>query len=316
MSSHDTDLFAPAVKQVAPPGPADATVDPVSLLTPEQALASVDLEPLPEVIDALKRIPEAARASFERAAARMFKSRFLKDAAERIARPGAAHDPSQSLTMVAHSVKVAVYSAIQSASFAPWHLADAKVVARIAADVDKGVDMDRATKHLDAVKPVHLFVAALEADDRESYLKAAANLVKRHKVRAIVLDAELIEWFPEADFLAAAEQIGIHPQLIGIADQATASRHSIMTQQGRVEVLPAIYVNSLGKQLSLDDQGGVQLEARPEPAPAHAPRKPTAAAHSTTAPVSDMLPVAPGSAIQSRIQALRATQSRRGAARP
>lgn len=317
MSTADTDLFAAPVIpcDMASSGAGEA-VDPVSLLTPEQAFASVDPEPLSETLDALKRIPEAARGSFERAAARLYRDLFLVAAAERIAEQGSINDPARSMNMVAHSVKVTVLSAVTSASCAAWHLADSRLIARICADVDKGTDMDSATCALRAPKPVSLFVAAVELDDRESYLKSVASLVKRHKARDIVLDAELIEWFPEADFLAACEQIGVHPLHIGIADKTSASRHSIMSQEGHLERVPALYVNSEGKQLTLDSHGCVQLLEAPAVVTAPVSHKAPSVTAASAITADNLAPVAPNAGIQSRIQALRASQSRRSAARP
>jgi hypothetical protein len=312
-------LFDEPAAAAPAPAPATPKVDPVQAA--EQLFASANKDLLPETFDALKRMPEEVRAAVEEVAHVIFRAEAMRLLTQRAADDAAKVDPSRSVNVLVHSGKLAALSAVGYLSGAPWHLADGAMLKRIVDDLAGASHLDSATQRLRTVKCVNLFVAAVESDDRESYLKAIKGLVKRHKVNGLVFDAELVEWSPEAEFLAACEEIGLRPVHIGIADRRRASQHSMMRPELSQLRTPALYVDSTGRPLKLSDTGEVLLQPAATQAAATAPAVPAARAAAPApapAPAAVELPagVASSSAVQSRIAKLREQQSSRRVARP
>ena len=272
-------------------------------------------DPLSETLDALKRIPDAIRPQVEEVAKGLFRSEFIRLAAARFSVSERARDPVFSLNLMTHSAKLTVFFAVGYLAASPWHLADAALLKRIGADLHGAQSLDSAQKHFQSVQCMNLFVAALDTDDRDSYLKSVKGLVRRHKVNNLVLDDELIEWLPEAEFLAACNEVGIRPVHVGIADRKVASKHSMVRPETTPRRIPALYVDTQGRQLQLSESGEVKL---PESAKSTLAAAPTPAAARPAARPAPPAPEAeagttPSSAMQSRIQNLRAQQARRSA---
>jgi len=269
-------------------------------------------EPLSDPLDALKRIPDAIRPQVEEVAKVLFRSEFIRLAAGRFSVSERARDPAISLNVLTHSAKLAVFSAVGYLAASPWHLADAALLKRIGSDLQGAQNLDSARTHFQSVQCMNLFVAALESDDRDSYLKFVKGLVRRHKVHNLVLDDELIEWRPEAEFLAACDEVGIRPMYVGIASRKAASRHSMLRPETTPQRIPSLYVDTQGRQLQLSESGEVQRPESAKPIPAaQQPLEPPRAAMSATPQPEAAAGTAPSSAMQSRIQNLRAQQARR-----
>lgn len=272
-------------------------------------------DPLSETMNALNRIPDAIRPQVEDVAKGLFRDEFIRLAVGRFSAPERARDAGFSLSMMTHSAKLAVFSSVGYLAASPWHLADAALLKRIGSDLHGANSFEAAQKHLQSVQCMNLFVAALETDDRDSYLKSVKSLVRRHKVHNVVLDDELIEWLPEAEFLAACTEVGIRPMHVGIADRKLASKHSMLRPETTPQRIPALYVDTQGRQLQLSESGEVKLPEPTKPAPAVPAQAPAARpATRPAAPAPEAAAgVAPSSAMQSRIQNLREQQARRSA---
>lgn len=271
-------------------------------------------DPLSETMDALNRIPDAIRPQVEDVAKALFRNEFITLAAARFSVSEQARDPAFSLHVMTHSAKLAVFSAVGYLAASPWHLADAALLKRIGSDLQGAQNLDAAQKRFQSVQCMNLFVAALETDDRDSYLKSVKGLVLRHKVHNLVFDDELIEWRPEAEFVAACNEVGMRPMHVGIADRRAVTKHSMLRPETTPQRIPALYVDTQGRQLQLSESGEVRLpepdQSTPVAAPAPAARqaaKPIVPAPESTAGT------APSSTMQSRIQNLRAQQARRTA---
>lgn len=259
---------------------------------PQELLALVDSEPLPAQVDALRRIPEKLRDTVTELALRLFKAKLLQLSQAIAGQPGAESDPSRKPTMLAHSAKLHALSCVSHMAAQPWHLADAKVLTALHAQLRKTGDLSIARKHLVTDACLNLFVVALPEDDRMSYLKAAAAARRRHPVHNLVLDGELIEWIPEADFLEACEIVGMPPTFIGIVDKAEAGRHSMLNPASTRST--TLCVDTNGHPWTLRPDGSVAPQHVQEP---EAP-----------APASPVAP--PNSAIQDKLRALRDRQTR------
>lgn len=290
---------------------------------------TVNKEPLAETQDALKRIPEMLLPQVEAVAAKIFRDEFLRLAASRRNDAKSQLDPSNSVNVLAHSAKLAAFSAVGYLSSSPWHLADDALLKRIARDLEGAQDFDAADKHLWSVRCVNLFVAASDSDDRDSYLKAAKALVRRHSVHNLVLDGELAEWLPDVEFQMACRDVGLRPLFVGIADRRDASKHSMLRPETSPAMIPALFVDTKGQQLSLGASGEVllpQSAPRPAAAPvaAPAPQLPAQPARQEAVPASAPAqprlpqggPTPPPTAMRDRIQAMREKQGRRLGARP
>jgi hypothetical protein len=300
----------------------EAAATQLSSFTAEQAemlwSQVTNREPLPDTLDALKRLPEAIRIQAEEVAKGMFHDEFIMLARARASSLERSREAGSSLNVMAHSAKLAVFSAVGHLAASPWHLADSALLRSIGNAMRDAKNFDAALARFRSLQCMNLFVAALETDDRDSYLKSVKSLVRRNKVHNLVLDGELIEWRPEAEFLAACTEIGIRPMYVGIADRKAASSHSMLRPELTPQRIPALYVDTQGRQLELTDAGEVKL---PEPGPQEPISSPEAApagrasvVRGASAPDTSA-GAAPTSAMQSRIQALRTQQARR-AARP
>lgn len=298
-----------------PPSPG-AQKDSAGAAAAKAWTATPHADHLPETLNALRRIPESLQAATQEVADRLLKEEFLAIAIQRYSCPERAREPSSSPRAMMHSAKLAVLSAVGHFSFSPWHLADGALLKRVCADLAGATGFDAAARHLEVPQRINLFVAALECDDRESYLKAVRGLVCRHKVNSLVFDAELVEWLPDVAFLSACTEVGIRPAYIGIADRCAAGRHFMLQPEATQARIPALFVDSRGRILDLSDAGEVirpEDAAQPEasvPEPGCLEPESTG---SLAAPPQPAPAVAPTSAIQARIQAIRAGQSRKSA---
>jgi len=297
----DTDLFgSPATPSPAPkeaPSKSDAA---------DIAFAGASKEQLPGTLNALKRIPEvvskAVEATIPDAYQAAFKRLFEAEAARPVARPIVG-----SATMIAHSAKLEVFSTVEYVAGAPWHLADAALLQTIAREVKAKNDPMAAHRQLAALPCRNMFVAVRDEDDRESYLKAVAKMVKDHRIRDVVLDGAVIDWFPESEFLAACELVGMAPVHVGISDTEHATRHGMCFSRDGVSSTPVLFVDTLGRLMKPNADGILEAEVRSRPARVAAPvdEEPTAAE------LAPAVGVTPGAAMQSRISNLVSRQSGR-----
>lgn len=285
--------------------------------TPEQAaeaargaLAQVNCEPLADLLDAMKRIPEPLHRGVEEVATHIFKTEALRLLTERFLDPKAETNPGRSVGVLVHSAKLASASAVMYFASSPWQLVDAALLARMLDDLAGSSSFDAAQARFHAVKSINLFVAATDSDDRDSYLKAVKGLVKRHKVNGLVFDAELVEWLPEAEFLSACADVGLRPTCIGIADRKKASKHQMMRPDATPQRVPALFVDSAGNRLELSPEGEVMLAPRAQAAPeAPAAPPPEQPVRQASPPVEPRTTgVTPSSTFQDRIRKLRAKQ--------
>lgn len=314
-----TGANAAPVPAAAPVAASTPATNEAPRLTAEQAaeaarhaLAASNIEPLSDTLDALKRLPESLRAAAEEVSRAIFQTEAIRLLTSRFLDPTSAADPGRRITTVVHSAKLATLSAVSYFASSPWQVADGTLLKRIEDDLAGSKGFDAALRRLDGVRSINLFVAAVDTDDRETYLKAVKGLVKRHKVHGLVFDAELVEWLPEAEFLSACEEVGLRPIHIGIADRARASTHSMMRPELTPRRTPALYVDSHGRQLQLSAEGAVLPHAAPAPeqvAPI-ATQAPAPAAPHVSAPAAPPVATAPSSAIQERLAKIRAQQNK------
>ncbi|MFK4705787.1 hypothetical protein ABIC83_002626 [Roseateles asaccharophilus] len=267
------DLFAsPAPAAVAAVAkPKAKTIDLGKVI--HEAWGRANKEHLPETVSALNRLPEALKAVVQTVADRIYQNAFVAVYERAHAAPGGLAALGDSPSVMNSSAKLAAMSAVSYLSMEPWHVSDAADHRRIAAALKDAESLQVASDLLSEVKGVNVFVAATESDDRDSYLKAAKGLMQRQSIRHMVLDAELIEWRPQSDFLEACDAIGIPPGFVGIMDRAHAHEHSYMST-GPVTGVPTIYIDTKGRLLQPSDGGlqPVERDRTPTPSsPAAAP---------------------------------------------
>lgn len=272
-------------------------------------LTGVDREPLPETSVALKLLPDAVRVAAERAASAMFLEGVGK-LVKRMGNSGTALERRPSV--IAHSAKLEVFSAVSGLAWLPWHLADSRLVDTVAAEIENSGELGIALAHFEKLRAVNLFVAAMPADTRESYLRSVAALIRGRKVHSVVLDAELIEWWPSTSFAAACTEIGLRPMFVGIAERSAAGTHSFLSDR---RFGSPVVIDSSGKQLGIDQAGAVSSgESTPTARTAAVQRTVPRSAGDPLPSSSSTVPTDP---VSSRIDALKNRQAKyRNAGRP
>ncbi|MEJ6002698.1 hypothetical protein [Paucibacter soli] len=226
----------------------------------QDAMKVADRDPLSDTVDAIRRIPEELRPQVERIAEQLYKDAFVYLYERAYAIDGGLKTYGTTPNSLNHSAKLAAMSAVGGFALEPWHMVDAAALSKIADALVDAESFQPAIDALSTIKGVNLFVAATEADDRDSYLKAVKAMLKRHRVRQLVFDAELVEWRPASDFLEACSIVNIGPAHVGIATRDLASKHSIMATS-RMTGVPALYVDSGGRQMVPDSTGRLELPA-------------------------------------------------------
>jgi hypothetical protein len=292
-------------------------------------VASVDAEPLAETLEALQRLPDTLRPVAAMLATEMYQEFFCKLATQLVSERSAMDDsargrvdPARAPHMLAHSAKIQAMSAVTSLASQPWHVADPKTLAGIVADIERSGDFGYARKRLMGLSPVNLFVAAGPKDDRDSYLTAVTAAVKSRRVHHVVLDAELIEWFPAADFLAACAATGLRPRFVGLCERHKVGQHQMMFPCGGLDRLAGVVVDTAGRVLGLDAHGAVSAPPAPcrllKAAPVQATKETTVPQEpaAPTATTAQRQSAAPPTGVQAKIAALRDQQRRRAGARP
>lgn len=300
------DLFA-APAPTAPAAVAKSTKKPIDLGSViHQAWKAANREHLPETVSALNRLPEVLREAVKTVADRIYENAFVAVYERAHAAPGGLAAQGDSPAVMNTSAKLAAMSAVNYLSTEPWHIADAAALRRVAGELKEAETLHVASDLLSEIKGVNVFIAATEADDRDSYLKAAKGLMGRHSIRYMVLDAELVEWRPQADFMEACETIGIHPGFVGIVDRPNAFQHSYMSTGGMTGV-PAIYIDTKGRRLQPGGDGRLQFVERAVEAPS--PQAPEAAVPPSA--IERPVGVPAPSSLAARIGALQGRQFRR-----
>lgn len=311
------------------PNPAGASAPAAPMVpdAPDEALAArlaasmsaVCAPPLAGAADALNRLPEILR----RPVSKLLETEHLERIAEISRRAARADSDSQahySPLVLAQSVAQSVKSTADRFALLPWHIADAAQIERIAADVEAGADLPEIERQLEALKPIHLFVAALPEDDRDSYLKAVAAAIKGRRIARVVLDAEIIEWSPQAEFDIACAAIGLRGFFVGISTRASAERHSDINPETRRKGVEAVMIDTLGRPFRphqpVEEPASGGRRATQLRGPQASSAQPAAAEKKDeSAPVG--MPAPAGGHMQGRIQAMREAQAaRRRAARP
>lgn len=278
----------------------------------EELLAAAPRDPHPEALDAIRRMPKVVGDAFTASLPARFRARFMREAATAVLERASRGAPSSS--RLAHAAHLFCMSEAGWLAASPWHLAGDSALKRCAALVSSGASLTEAVSVLIPAEATRLYIAASESDDRDSYLRAAAALIRRHKAVTAVLDGELIEW-SNGDYGEAMRVTGLNAVHLAVADRAKASRHSVFSAQTGLSKYPVVVVDSTGRPMKFTD-AGVEL-AVPE-APAAKASRPSAAREAQPAdePVPTPMPTVPSSAMQSRIQAMRATQAARRQAKP
>lgn len=268
--------------------------------------ASVNSEPLAVTGDAIRRIPESLQPLVATLTAQVYQEAFSRLAKQVLQDPASYGDDGRRLTdvartpsMLSHSAKLEAFSAAGHLAAQPWHLADAACLKAIEANMTKTGNFDGARKLLVASKPVNVFVAATESDERASYLKAVAASVRKRKVHNVVLDAELIEWQPERDFLEACDIIGMPPTYVGISDRKSAEHHGMMSPSTTPEAIQALFIDTDGRKMSVGAEAAAEEAAR------------LAAEKAAQAPI-----IGPSSSVQDKIRLLRTRQTSPARATP
>ena len=282
---------------------------------------------LPETLTALKLVPEEIRPAVEMVTQHLFEDAFRAVVTAHLS----AKNPNRAMTpgLLAHSAKLEVFWAVGSLARRAWHLVDDQTLERINNDLQGARTLESAHKRIDTIRCVNMFVAATPDDDRDSYLRAVAALVKRHKVHSLVFDGEIIEWSPAREFSQACEAVGLLPLHVGIADKSHAPQHSSMAEHAAAVGRPALFVDSSGHALRVGEDGalepaGQRPSSTTSPATSSATSSTTSRARQPTIATLDPAAgaavvhadAAPTASVQARIEALRGNQARRAAARP
>ena len=258
--------------------------------------------------DAIRRLPEALRPLVTTLAAKLYDETFLRltiamleDQAGRGEGNKKIVDAARTPAMLSHSAKLVALSATGHLAGQPWHLADAACLKDIEFDMTKTGSFDGARKFMIACKPVNIFIGSTESDERTTYLKAVATAVRKRKAHNVVLDADLIEWLPERDFLEACDIIGMLPTYVGISDRKSVERHGMMNPSTTHEAIQAVFIDSDGRKLAVGAEAGTNEVVR------------LAAEKVVQAPA-----IGPSTSVQDKIRMLRTRQTlpARTAARP
>lgn len=310
-------LFDPTVAVAAAPKRSMAEMEALEIeasTVAREALGAVDKCRLPETNDALARLPEVLRPAAERIADNIFERKFLAQERHLFLNPN-KHAYSQ--VVRTHSAKLEAFSAVGYFASGAWHLADNVVLGKISAALAAADDFEGAQKILKSVPSVNLFVAAQDSDDRDSYLRAVKAYVKRHKVNNLVLDAELIEWAPSAEFLATCAELGMRPTHVSIVDRESAGKHAMLRSDTSAAAVPALFVDTKGRQMNARPNGSLVLanpEASAQPAASAkreqvAPRIPVSVERPAVA--TELQGVPPPAALHDRMARLQSAQRTR-----
>jgi hypothetical protein len=267
-------------------------------------------DPMVDAAPHISRLPEQLHLAVTALVAQQFKDEFVRLAVRMMEDPGwkadpTLADPSRTPRMVASSAGLTVATNIQYLAGQPWHLGDAEILRDIARDIAATGSLDNARGKLMARRPVNIFIGAAEEDDRDSYMKAVTALVRRRAIHNLVLDAELIEWFPELEFQETCRAIGLRPNYVGISERRAVGKHGML--QANNESIPAVLLDTSGRAMTLSSAGAAVSAIAPTPAPAQRP------AARPAAPIAQE-PVAingPSTAMKEKIDAMRARQRRK-----
>ena len=279
--------------------PKPSSPSPAVALEANQMIAAANPEPLSGTGDAIRRMPEALRPLVTTLAAKLYDETFrhltiamLEDPAGRGEGGKRIADASRTPSMLSHSAKLVALSATGHLAGQPWHLADAACLKAIELDMEKTGSFEGARKFMIACKPVNIFVGSTESDERASYLKAVATALRKRKAHNVVLDADLIEWLPERDFLEACDIIGMLPNYVGISDRKSVERHSMMNPSTTPEAIQAVFVDTDGRKLAVGaEAAAIEVER-------------LAADKAAQAPI-----IGPSTSVQDKIRLLRTRQT-------
>ena len=301
------DAAQAAATSIAAAAKAPVLTEAEITLRVERMVAASDMEPLTSMADSLRVIPEVLRPRVSATADRLLRAEFDRLARETLADPtsGLAKgdgwvNPARTPRMMLGTAKLFAASSVGHMASQPWHLADAATLKAIGVEMGKGGGLECARKVLMSTKPLNLFVAATDMDDRSSYLKSVAAAVKGRKVHNVVLDAELIEWHPEKEFLEACELIGMRPMYVGIVDRKRMLGHSMLNPATTSDAIPLLSIDSDGRPFTYQAE-------KPAPAAVAAAAAPRQGA---AAPVDNVVAMPPSNAMRDKIRALQSRQGR------
>lgn len=268
-------------------------------------VASASDEPLPGTSDSLALLPEPVREAVQTLLPALFRTQLGKLAQEALRSDALAKSFLRKPATWVNSAQLHVMSEVCTLAAMEWHIAGDDDTRRIAAALRSTGDLAAVRPELQALKPLHVFVAALPHDDRDSYLRAVAAAIKDKPVASVIFDGELIEWTPDDEFLAACEFIGMRPRFVGICERRHVGRHSLMSPSMLPAGTRAVAIDTAKRRLRLDDSGAVVMaDAAPAPASSTSAAPPTA-------PPQEAPTTSAAAEMQRRIQGLRATQVRR-----
>jgi hypothetical protein len=253
-------------------------------------------------MESLGILPEPVREAVEQLLPALFRAQLGKLAQEALRSDALAKLFLRKPSTWINSATLHVLSEISSLAALEWHIAGAEDLVRIAAALRGSGDLTAARTAIRSLRPLHVFIAALPHDDRDSYLQSVATAIAGKPVASVVFDGELIEWTPDDEFLAACSVVGIRPRFAGICERRHVGRHSLMNPAMLPPGTRAIFIDTASRRLHLDDSGAVVMaDAAPAPAAAPAQRDQPQVASGTDA-AADM---------RTRIKGLRASQVRR-----
>lgn len=249
----------------------------------DTAADALKTEHLGETVTALNNLPERIRAVVEPILTEELAEAFV----DSVTRKLEAGDPlvRPDISRLLNSAKLAALSQAAYLSGMPWHLAtrSPELTERISKALWDGMGLHGVHKIFADSGAVNLFIAAREADDPTSYLRAAKALVDRLPAAHVVLDAEMISFWNGGD-VGARTALGLRGCNIDVATRADCAQHSGMSVRG----MRAIYIDTSGKQFN--------------------PRSAVQPANDDATPET---PVSvPGSQASDRLSAIRARQAR------
>lgn len=202
-------------------------------------------EHLGETVTALNNLPEPIRAVVEPILTEELAEAFV----DSITRKLEAGDPlvRTDISRLLNSAKLAALSQASYLSGMPWHLAtrSPELTERISKALWEGIDLHGVHKIFADSGAVNLFIAAREADDPTSYLRAAKALLDRLPAAHVVLDAEMITFWNGGD-VGARTALGLRGCNIDVSTRAECAQHSGMSVRG----MRAIFVDTSGKQFN------------------------------------------------------------------
>lgn len=306
--TQESDLFSAEI--TTPPNPLRANPVPSPTVDVGQVIQDAweiaNKEPLSETLNALKRIPESLRPAVELVVNRIYQNTFIQSYEQVFQTDPKMRSQLNTASMLNHAAKLLAFSAVGHFASNPWHIADSALLTKMSNSLKGSESLTPAAELIESAKSTNVFVAAMETDDRDSYLKAVKRMVSRQKINQIVLDAELIEWRPEADFMAACSTIGISPSMVGISDRKTVAKHGTMLSTAE-RGIPSVFVDTQGRPLNPGKAGEMFvaefLPSKPKPESTQT----ASVIAMTEAPIS----TAPSSDMHNRLKELKARQARR-----